>query len=45
MDDEGNVVVRVPATHGRERAPTVVLQAHLDMVCERDPESPYDPRA
>ena len=26
-------------------APTVVLQAHLDMVCERDPDSPYDPRA
>lgn len=45
VDDEGNVVVRVPATHGRERAPTVVLQAHLDMVCERDPDSPYDPRA
>jgi len=45
VDDAGNVVVRVPATPGRERAPTVVLQAHLDMVCERDPDSPYDPRA
>jgi dipeptidase D len=45
VDDEGNVVVRVPSTPGRERAPAVVLQAHLDMVCERDPESPYDPRA
>jgi dipeptidase D len=44
VDDEGNVVVRVPASSGRERAPTVVLQAHLDMVCERDPDSPYDPR-
>ena len=22
----------------------VVLQAHLDMVCERDPDSPFDPR-
>ncbi len=44
VDAEGNVVVRVPATDGRERAPTVVLQAHLDMVCERDPDSPYDPR-
>ena len=29
---------------GRERRPIVVLQAHLDMVCERDPESPFDPR-
>ena len=43
-DDEGNVVVRVPASAGRESAPTIVLQAHLDMVCERDPDSPYDPR-
>lgn len=44
VDEAGNVVVRVPATGGREDAPTVVLQAHLDMVCERDPDSPYDPR-
>ena len=34
----------VPAAPGREPTPTVALQAHLDMVCERDPESPYDPR-
>ena len=32
-----------PATPGRESAPTVVLQGHLDMVCERDPASPNDP--
>ena len=44
VDEAGNVVVRVPATTGREGAPTAVLQAHLDMVCERDPTSPYDPR-
>jgi dipeptidase D len=44
VDEAGNVVVRVPATGRREDAPTVVLQAHLDMVCERDPGSPYDPR-
>ena len=44
MDDEGNVVVRVPASAGRENAATVVLQSHLDMVCERDPDSPFDPR-
>jgi dipeptidase D len=42
--DEGrNVVIRVPATSGRESAPTVVLQGHLDMVCERDPASSNDP--
>lgn len=44
VDEAGNLVVRVPPTTGREGAPTVVLQAHLDMVCERDPDSPYDPR-
>ncbi len=43
-DAEGNVVVRVPASAERESAPVVVLQAHLDMVCERDPDSPFDPR-
>jgi dipeptidase D len=43
-DAEGNVVVRVPASTGREGAPAVVVQAHLDMVCERDPASPFDPR-
>jgi dipeptidase D len=42
--DEGrNVVISVPATAGRESAPTVVLQGHLDMVCERDPASLNDP--
>jgi len=45
VDPAGNVVVRVPATTGREHAPVVVLQAHLDMVCERDLGSPNDPRA
>ena len=44
VDAEGNVVVRVPASAGRDRAPVVVLQAHLDIVCERDPTSTFDPR-
>jgi dipeptidase D len=42
-DDARNLVIRVPATEGRESAPTVVLQGHLDMVCEREPDSPNDP--
>lgn len=45
VDEAGNAVVRVPASAGRDGAPTVVLQSHLDMVCERDPDSPFDPRA
>jgi dipeptidase D len=44
LQDAGrNLVIRVPATSGRENAPTVVLQGHLDIVCERDPSSPNDP--
>ena len=42
-DAAGNLVVSVPATAGRESAPVVVLQGHLDMVCERLPDSPNDP--
>ena len=44
VQDAGrNLVIRVPATSGRENAPTLVLQGHLDIVCERDPSSPNDP--
>ena len=42
-DSARNLVIDVPATGGREGAPKVVLQGHLDMVCERDPDSPNDP--
>ncbi len=34
VDDAGNIVVHVPSSAGREHAPTVVLQAHLDMLRE-----------
>jgi dipeptidase D len=43
QDTATNLVVRVPATAGRGSAPVVVLQGHLDMVCERLPDSPNDP--
>lgn len=41
-DTVGNRVIRVAATPGRENAPPVLLQGHLDMVCERNSDSPYD---
>jgi len=34
QDAGRNLVIRVPATPGREAAPTLILQGHLDMVCE-----------
>lgn len=41
-DAVGNVLVRVPATKGREKAPPVVLQGHMDMVCEKDRHTRHD---
>src|SRR6476659_6543931 len=43
QDAARNLVVRVPASTGRESASVLVLQGHLDMVCERLPNSSYDP--
>lgn len=41
-DDAGNLVVQVPGTAGREHAPVIVLQQHMDMVCEKTPEKEHD---
>ncbi|TVQ99203.1 MAG: aminoacyl-histidine dipeptidase [Spirochaetaceae bacterium] len=35
VDPAGNLLIRVPATAGCEAAPVVVLQGHMDMVCEK----------
>jgi dipeptidase D len=50
-DKFGNIVIRKPATKGKENLKTVVLQGHIDMVCEsnrgvqhdfdNDPIQPY----
>ncbi len=37
-DAARNVLYRVPATPGYEDAPVIVLQGHMDMVCEKRPE-------
>jgi len=41
-DTTGNVCVSVPASPGREGAPAVVLQGHLDMVCEKRRDHEHD---
>ncbi len=41
-DEVGNIVVAVPATPGHENAPTVVLQGHVDMVCEKNSDVDHD---
>lgn len=35
-DDAGNVVIIKPATKGMENRKTVILQSHVDMVCEKN---------
>jgi dipeptidase D len=41
-DKVGNVVARKPASPGREHVRTVVLQGHLDMVCEKNKDTVHD---
>ncbi|MBQ2033499.1 MAG: M20/M25/M40 family metallo-hydrolase [Alistipes sp.] len=41
-DDIGNVVIRKPATAGYENKPTVILQSHMDIVCEKNSDVQFD---
>ena len=41
-DESHNVVIRKPATKGYENAPGVIIQGHLDMVCEKDAGVEHD---
>ncbi len=34
VDEAGNVVISKPATPGMENRKTIILQSHMDMVCE-----------
>ncbi len=42
IDATGNVVVCKPGTPGREEAPVTILQAHLDMVQEKNSDVTHD---
>jgi dipeptidase D len=41
-DAIGNVLVEKPATPGNDRVPSVCLQSHLDMVCEKNADKVHD---
>ena len=41
-DRLGNVVVKKPASPGKERAKSIALQGHLDMVCEKNKGTVHD---
>ncbi len=42
VDDCGNVIMRKPATPGMENRKGVILQAHLDMVPQKNDGNPHD---
>jgi dipeptidase D len=42
QDKVGNVLIRKPATPGREKDQVVILQSHIDMVCEKNSETVHD---
>ena len=42
QDAEKNVFIRKPASPGYENSPCVMLQAHMDMVCEKAPHSDHN---
>ena len=42
QDAANNVVIVKEASAGYEAAPAVILQGHLDMVCEKDPDCDLD---
>jgi dipeptidase D len=41
-DKTGNVVISKPSSPGMENKPTVILQGHMDMVCEKNSDVDFD---
>lgn len=42
IDGTGNVIIKKPATPGMENRVTIVLQGHLDMVCQKNNDTDFD---
>jgi len=42
QDEIGNVLIAKPGTPGRENDQVVILQSHMDMVCEKNSETKHD---
>lgn len=43
QDERNNIIADLPAASGRENAPRVILQGHMDMVCVAAPGVVYEP--
>lgn len=42
VDETGNVLIKKPATPGMENRKTIILQSHMDMVCEKLVDLDFD---
>lgn len=42
VDEAGNVLIKKAATAGMEHTKTVILQSHMDMVCEKNKETVHN---
>ena len=42
QDNALNVIIKKPGTKGYEKAPIIILQGHMDMVCEKNTEIKHD---
>ena len=42
QDEAGNILITKPATKGKENVSTVILQSHVDMVCEKNSDVVFD---
>ena len=42
QDEHLNIIIKKPASKGYENAPTVMLQGHMDMVCEKNEGLEHD---
>lgn len=42
QDEALNIIIKKPATSGYEKSPTVIIQGHMDMVCEKNNGTKHD---
>lgn len=42
QDSALNIIIKKPATEGYENAPVVIIQGHMDMVCEKNNDTVHD---
>lgn len=42
VDEVGNIIIKKPATKGMENRKPIVLQSHIDMVCQKNNDVDFD---